>query len=75
MKGSQTELTFPYAWTPYQAYGLNRRDLTIFASPILKTGVQAFIQNILLSCEVGVLIGHPSTETKPRLEFVVHVHT
>lgn len=50
--------------TPYQTYGLNRRDLTIFASPVLKAGIKAFIQYILFSCEVRIFIGYPSKETK-----------
>lgn len=50
--------------TPYQTNGLDRRDLTTFASPVFKTGVQAFIQYILLSCEVRILIGYPPKETK-----------
>lgn len=72
MRGSQTELIFPQEWIPYQAYGLNRRDLTIFASPVLKTGVQAFIQDILLSCKVRVFIGYPPTETKPWEKFLFY---
>lgn len=45
--------------TPYQTNGLNRRNLAIFASPIFKTGIKAFIQYILFSCEIRILIGHP----------------
>lgn len=50
---------------------MNGRDLTIFASPVLKTGVQAFIQDILLACKVRVFIGYPPTETKTVVRVLI----
>lgn len=53
--------------------GQNGGDPAVLRPPVLGTGIQAFLQDVQLPAEAGLLEGHPATQTDTTPQVTAHM--